>query len=76
MLLYIVGVISHSDGRAYTSSSEYREFEEGKKRQFNVGEKADFIVLSDDLSKIPSSTCTKVRVLRTVVGGPTVYQAE
>jgi predicted amidohydrolase YtcJ len=31
-------------------------------------------VLSDDLTKIPASRYTKVRVLRTVVGGRTVYQ--
>jgi predicted amidohydrolase YtcJ len=61
--------------RAYTSGSAYAQFEEGKKGELKVGEFADFIVLSDDLTKIPASQYTKVRVLRTVVGGLTVYQA-
>ena len=61
--------------RAYTSGSAYAQFEEGKKGELKVGEYADFIVLSDDLTKIPPSQFTKVRVLRTVVGGRTVLQA-
>ncbi|HEY6946396.1 MAG TPA: amidohydrolase [Candidatus Acidoferrum sp.] len=61
--------------RAYTSGSAYAQFEEGKKGELKAGEYADFIVLSDDLTKIPPSQFTKVRVLRTVVGGKTVYQA-
>lgn len=61
--------------RAYTSGSAYAQFEEGKKGELKLGEYADFIVLSDDLTKIPPAQYTKVRVLRTVVGGKTVYQA-
>jgi len=60
--------------RAYTSASAYAQFEEGKKGELKVGEYADFIVLSADLTKIPASQYTKVRVLRTVVGGRTVHQ--
>jgi predicted amidohydrolase YtcJ len=60
--------------RAYTSGSAYAQFEEGKKGELKAGEYADFIVLSDDLTKIPPSQYTKVRVLRTVVGGRTVFQ--
>ena len=61
--------------RAYTSGSAYAQFEEGKKGELKLGEYADFVVLSDDLTKIPPSQYTKVRVLRTVVGGRNVYQA-
>ena len=61
--------------QAYTSGSAYAQFEEGKKGELKAGEYADFIVLSDDLTKIPASQYTKVRVLRTLVGGRTVYQA-
>ncbi|PYT84757.1 MAG: amidohydrolase [Acidobacteria bacterium] len=60
--------------QAYTSGSAYAQFEEGKKGELKVGEYADFIVLSNDLTKIPPSQYTKVRVLRTLVGGRTVYQ--
>ena len=62
--------------RAYTSGSAYAEFEEGKKGELKAGEYADFIVLSDDLTKIPPQEYTKVEVLRTVVGGKTVYEAK
>jgi predicted amidohydrolase YtcJ len=61
--------------RAYTSGSAYAEFDEGKKGELKTGEYADFIVLSNDLTKIPPAEYLKTRVLRTVVGGRTVYQA-
>jgi hypothetical protein len=60
--------------RAYTSGSAYAQFEEGRKGELKVGEYADFIVLSGDLTKIPAAEYTKVHVLRTAVGGKTVYQ--
>ena len=60
--------------RAYTSGSAYAQFEEGKKGQLKPGEYADFIILSNDLTKVPPTEYTKTRVLRTVVGGRTVYQ--
>jgi predicted amidohydrolase YtcJ len=62
--------------RAYTSGSAYAEFEEGKKGELKQGEYADFIILSNDLTKVPPSEYTKTRVLRTVVGGRTVYQSQ
>ena len=62
--------------RAYTSGSAYAQFEEGKKGELKPGEYADFIILSNDLTKVPPAQFTKTRVLRTVVAGRTVYQAE
>jgi predicted amidohydrolase YtcJ len=59
--------------RAYTSGSAYAQFEEGKKGELKEGEYADFIILSNDLTKIPPSQFTKTSVLRTVVGGRVVY---
>jgi len=59
--------------RAYTSGSAYAQFEEGKKGELKAGEYADFIVLSDDLTKIPPQQYTKTTVLLTVAGGRTVY---
>lgn len=61
--------------RAYTSGSAYAQFEEGKKGELKAGEYADFIILSNDLTKVPPSQLTKTSVLRTVVGGRIVYQA-
>jgi predicted amidohydrolase YtcJ len=60
--------------RAYTSGSAYAQFEEGKKGELKPGEYADFIILSNDLTKVPPAQFTKTRVLRTVVGGRIVYQ--
>jgi predicted amidohydrolase YtcJ len=62
--------------RAYTSGSAYAQFEEGKKGELKAGEYADFIILSADLTKIPPKDYTKTTVLRTVVGGRTVYSQD
>ena len=62
--------------RAYTSGSAYAQFEEGKKGELKAGEYADFIVLSDDLTKIPPQQYTKTTVLLTVAGGRTVYSQD
>jgi predicted amidohydrolase YtcJ len=59
--------------RAYTSGSAYGEFMEGKKGELKAGEFADFIVLSEDLTKAAPRDYTKTTVLRTVVGGRTIY---
>jgi predicted amidohydrolase YtcJ len=61
--------------RAYTSGSAYAEFEEGKKGELKVGEYADFLILSNDITKVSSREILKTKVLRTIVGGKTVYQA-
>lgn len=60
--------------RAYTSGSAYAEFMDGKKGELKVGEFADFIVLSQDLTKIAPAEILNTAVLRTVVGGQMVYQ--
>jgi predicted amidohydrolase YtcJ len=60
--------------RAYTSGSAYAEFMEGKKGELKIGEFADFVVLSQDLTKIPPQDFLKTEVLRTVAGGKVVYQ--
>jgi len=60
--------------RAYTYGSAYAEFEEGKKGELKVGQYADFIVLSSDLTKATPKEILKTEVLRTVVGGRVVYQ--
>jgi len=60
--------------RAYTSGSAYAEFMDGKKGELKVGEFADFLILSQDLTKISPKDFLKTEILRTVVGGKTVYQ--
>lgn len=59
---------------AYTTGSAYGEFMEGKKGELKVGEYADFVILSQDLTKIPAKEFLKTEILRTVVGGHTVYR--
>ena len=61
--------------RAYTSGSAYGEFMEGKKGELKAGEFADFIVLSNDLTKVEPREYVNTKVLRTVVGGRAVYTA-
>ncbi|HXH66936.1 MAG TPA: amidohydrolase [Candidatus Limnocylindrales bacterium] len=60
--------------RAYTSGSAYAQFEDGKKGELKAGEYADFIILSQDITKAAPKDLLKTEVLRTVAGGRTVYQ--
>ena len=60
--------------RAYTSGSAYAEFMDGKKGELKVGEFADFVILSRDLTKVSPKEFLTTDVLETVVGGRTVYQ--
>ncbi|MDT8068768.1 MAG: amidohydrolase [Terriglobia bacterium] len=59
---------------AYTSGSAYAEFAERDKGQLKPGMLADFVVLDRDLTKIPPHEILGTKVLRTVVGGKTVYE--
>lgn len=45
-----------------------------EKGELEVSEYADFIALFYDLAEIPPSQYSKIRVVRTVVGGRTVHQ--
>ncbi len=60
----------------YTVGSAYGEFQETRKGQIAPGMFADMVVLSADLTKIPPAEILKTRVLQTIVGGRTVYQAK
>jgi predicted amidohydrolase YtcJ len=60
---------------AYTTGSAYAQFAEKDKGTLAPGMLGDFVVLDRDLTKIASPQILKTRVLRTVVGGKTVYEA-
>ena len=60
---------------AYTMGSAYAQFAEKQKGTLAPGMLADFVVLDRDLIKVTPSQILKTRVLRTVVGGKTVYEA-
>ncbi len=60
---------------AYTTGSAYAEFTEKDKGILAPGKLADFVVLDRDLTAIPTEQILATRVLRTVVGGKTVYES-
>jgi predicted amidohydrolase YtcJ len=59
---------------AYTLGSAFAEFAEKQKGTLAAGMFADFVVLDRDLTAMPSAKILDTRVLRTVVGGKTVYE--
>lgn len=59
---------------AYTAGAAFAEFEEKDKGKLVAGMLADFVVLDRDLTAIPSAKILATKVLRTVVGGKTVYE--
>jgi predicted amidohydrolase YtcJ len=59
---------------AYTAGSAFAEFEEKEKGKLAAGMLADFVVLDRDLTSIPAERVLGTKVLRTVVGGKTVYE--
>ncbi len=58
---------------AYTMGSAYAEFQEKQKGSITPGKLADFVVLSDDIFKIPSAAIKNVKVEVTYLGGKPVY---
>lgn len=61
---------------AYTIGAAYAEFAESYKGTLATGMLADFVVLDRDLTKIAPEQILETKVLRTVVGGRTVFQAK
>lgn len=61
---------------AYTSGSAYAQFAEKEKGLLQPGMLADFVVLDRDIMRVDPPEILKTRVLRTVVGGKTVYKAQ
>jgi predicted amidohydrolase YtcJ len=60
---------------AYTQASAFAEFREGTKGRLEPGYLADMVVLDRDLTKASPQEVLHTQVLRTVVGGRTVYVA-
>jgi len=60
---------------AYTLGSAYAEFQEHDKGSITPGKLADFVMLSDDILRMPATDLRRVRVLKTWVGGVEVYSA-
>jgi predicted amidohydrolase YtcJ len=60
--------------RAITANAAYELHEDGVTGSLETGKFADFIVIDRDPWTIPGEEIAAVKVLRTVVGGRTVYQ--
>lgn len=58
---------------AYTKSGAYASFDEKTKGTLEVGKLADFVILSQDLTKIDPVKIKEVYVVKTYVGGKKVY---
>jgi predicted amidohydrolase YtcJ len=61
--------------RVNTINGAYNSHEEAIKGSIAPGKLADFVVLSDDLFTIDPQKIKDIEIVRTVVGGKTVYQA-
>jgi predicted amidohydrolase YtcJ len=61
---------------AYTTGSAFAEFDEKQKGKIEAGMLADFIVLDQDITAALPPKIPATKVLRTVVGGKTVYEAK
>jgi predicted amidohydrolase YtcJ len=60
--------------KAFTRGGAYAAFEEANRGVLEVGMLADFAVLERDITTIPVEQLRTVRVMRTVVGGRTVFE--
>jgi predicted amidohydrolase YtcJ len=61
---------------AYTAGAAFAEFAEKQKGKLEPGMLADFVVLDRDITAVPPPKILDTKVLRTVVGGKTVYAIE
>ncbi len=61
---------------AYTTGAAFAEFAERQKGKLEPGMLADFVVLDRDITAAPPPKILETKVLRTVVGGKTVYQTK
>ena len=61
---------------AYTTGSAFAQFAEKEKGTLTPGMLADLVVLDRDITSVPAEKILSTKVLRTVVGGKTVYEAK
>ena len=61
--------------RVNTLNGAFNSHEESLKGSITSGKLADFVVLSDDLFTVEREKIKDLQIVRTVVGGSTVYQA-
>jgi predicted amidohydrolase YtcJ len=62
--------------QAYTVNAARASFEEDMKGSLQTGKLADFVILGEDITKIDPVRIRDVKIVRTVVGGKTVFVNE
>ncbi len=60
---------------AYTRTAAYASFEEGEKGSLAPGKLADLVLLDQDVTTVAPERIREVRVLRTIVGGRSKFEA-
>jgi predicted amidohydrolase YtcJ len=61
--------------RVNTINGAYNAHEENEKGSIAAGKLADYVVIAEDLYSIPVDRIKDVKIVRTVVGGKTVYES-
>jgi predicted amidohydrolase YtcJ len=61
--------------RAYTIDAAFASFDERRKGSLERGKLADFTIIDRDITRIPPVEIAESRVIRTVAGGRTVFEA-
>ena len=61
---------------AYTRNGAWASFDERRKGTLTAGKLADLVVIDRDIRKVAPETIRDAVVLRTIVGGRTVYQRD
>ena len=59
--------------KAMTIWPAYQHFEEGRKGSIEVGKFADFVVLSADPTKVPTTSLAQLKVTETIKEGTTIF---
>ncbi len=60
--------------RGMTIWAAYSQFEEKTRGSIEKGKFADFVILEDDIMKAPLQKIRQINVLRTVIGGESLYK--
>ena len=60
--------------KGMTIWAAYSNFEDSFKGSIETGKFADFVILTDDIMKVPEEEITNVNVLATIVNGSIVFQ--